>query len=157
MRTTQWSHDMTISRRGVLRLSGAGLAAASCLPPAATHGAASGPPEPAPNHLLHLVQELDTSGARAVTPFRLDGQLYLAIPQLARDIDGQPAHMNGGDSDISLILYRHQQAGFVEHQRLPVSGGEGAEFFQIGDRAFLATASIRSGSGPYSFDAGSTI
>jgi len=96
MTTTQWSHDMTISRRGVFRLSGAGLAAVSSLPPAATHAADSAPPEPAPDHLLHLVQELDTSGARAVTPFRLDGQLYLAIPQLARDIDEQPANMNGG-------------------------------------------------------------
>jgi len=148
---------MTISRRDMFRLGGAGLAAVSCVPPAATHAAESAPPEPAPNHLLHLVQELDTSGARAVMPFRLDGQLYLAIPQLAGDVDGQPANMNGGDSDISLIVYRHQPAGFVEHQRLPVSGGEDAEFFKIGDRAFLATASIRSGSGPYSFDAGSTI
>jgi hypothetical protein len=148
---------MTISRRGVFRLSGAGLAAASCLPPAATHAAEGAPPEPASNHLLHLVQELDTSGARAVMPFWRGGQLYLAIPQLARDIDGQPANMNGGDSDISLIVYRHQAAGFVAHQHLPVSGGEDAELFEIGERAFLATASIRSGSGPYSFDTGSTI
>jgi hypothetical protein len=156
MPTTQWSHDMTISRRDVFGLSGAGLAAVSCLPPAATHAAESAP-EPAPNHLLHLVQELDTSGARAVMSFRLDGQLHLAIPQLAQDIDGQPANMNGGDSDTSLIVYRHQQAGFAEYQRLPVSGGEDAEFFRIGDRAFLATASIRSGRGPYSFNVDSTI
>jgi len=150
------SHPM-ISRRDVLRLSGAGLATVSGFTPAAARAAGSAPAEPAPNHLLHLAQELDTSGARAVMPFRLEGQLYLAVPQLAQDVDGQPANMNGGDSDISLIVYRHQPAGFVEHQRLSVSGGESAEFFKIGDRAFLATASIRSGSGPYSFDTGSTI
>lgn len=137
-------------------LSSAGLAA-SCLPPAATHGAEGVRSEPAPNHLLHLVQELDTSGARAVAPFELDGKLYLAIPQLAQDIDGQPAHMNGGDSDVSLVVYQHQQGGFVEYQRLPVSGGEDAEFFRIGDRAFLATASIRSGRGPYSYNLDSAI
>lgn len=148
---------MTISRRDVFRFGGAGLATVSCLPAAAPHAAESAPPEPAPNHLLHLVQELDTTGARAVTPFRLDGQLYLAIPQLAQDIDGQPANMNGGDSDTSLIIYQYQQAGFVEYQRLPVSGGEDAEFFRIGDRAFLAAASIRSGRGPYSFNLDSTI
>jgi hypothetical protein len=42
------------------------------------------------------VQELDTSGARAVMPFRIEEQLYLAIPQLAQDIDGQAANMKRG-------------------------------------------------------------
>jgi hypothetical protein len=100
---------------------------------------------------------LDTSGARAVAPLNWIGKLYLAIPQLAQEIDGQRAHMNGGDSDVSLIVYRHGTGGFVEYQRLPVSGGEDAEFFRIGNRAFLATASIRSGRGPYSFNVDSTI
>src|ERR1700750_1241093 len=102
MPTTPRSQQMTISRRDVLRLGGACLATVSWLPPAAPHA------ELAPNRLLHPVQELDTSGARAVMPFRLEGQLYLAIPHLALDIDGQPANMNGGDSDISLIVYPHQ-------------------------------------------------
>jgi hypothetical protein len=106
---------------------------------------------------MHPIQEIDTSGARAVAPFDLDGKLYLAIPQLAQDIEGQPADMNGGDSDTFLVIYQFQQNGFVEYQRLPVSGGEDAEFFRIGRRAFLATASIRAGHGPYSFDVHSTI
>lgn len=147
---------MTMSRRQLFRLSGAGVAAASLSLPS-IGAAESASPSPAPSHLLHPVQELDTSGARAVAPFELDGTLYLAIPQLSQDIQGQPAHMNGGDSDVSLIVYRHHPSGFVEHQRLPVSGGEDAEFFRIGNRAFLATASIRSGRGPYSFDVDSTI
>ena len=133
----------------MLRLGGAGVAALSCLSSATSAAASSSPPR---NTLLHPVQELDTSGARAVAPFELDGKLYLVIPQLAQDIDGQPAHMNAGDSDVALIVYQHQPNGFVEHQRLPVSGGEDAEFFRIGDRAFLATASIRSGRGPYSYN-----
>ena len=147
---------MTISRRQLFRLGGAGIAAASfSLPAIGTAGSAS--PARSPNSLLHPVQELDTSGARAMAPFGLDGKLYLAVPQLAQDIDGQNAHMNAGDSDVSLIVYRHQPSGFVEYQRLPVSGGEDAEFFRIGGRAFLATASIRSGRGPYSYNVDSII
>ena len=147
---------MTISRRELFMLGGAGVAAASFLPSSVTNADDSTSPAAA-NHLLHLVQELDTSGARAVMPFRLGGNLYLAIPQLAHDIGGQPADMNGGDSDVSLVVYRHQPDGFIAYQDLPVSGGEDAEFFKIGDRAFLATASIRSGRGPYSFNVDSTI
>ena len=40
---------------------------------------------------------------------------------------------------------------------LPAPGGEDAEFFTIGDRAFLAVASIRTGAGPYQFTTISTI
>ena len=149
---------MTMSRRQLFRLSGAGVAAASLSLPSIGAAEAASPLSPSPpNNLLHPVQELDTSGARAIAPFDLDGTLYLAIPQLAQDIAGQPAHMNGGDSDVALIVYRHQPSGFVEYQRLPVSGGEDAEFFRIGGRAFLATASIRSGHGPYSYNVDSTI
>jgi hypothetical protein len=125
---------MTISRRQLFRLSGAGAAASLCLP--SIGAAESSSRSPSPNNLLHPVQALDTSGARAVAPFELDGKIYLAIPQLAQEIDGQRAHMNGGDCDVSLIVYRHQPGGFVEYQRLPVSGGEDAEFFRIGNRAF---------------------
>jgi hypothetical protein len=144
---------MTMSRRQLFRLGGAGVAAAALSRPSSSAAESL----PSPNHLLHPVQELDTSGARGVAPFELDGKVYLAIPQLAQDIDGQPAHMNGGDSDVSLIVYRHGPDGFAEYQRLPVSGGEDAEFFRIGNRAFLATASIRSGRGPYSFNVDSTV
>jgi hypothetical protein len=148
---------MTISRRELFRLSGASVAAASFLPSSVTNADVSAAPAAAPNHLLHLVQELDTAGARAVAPCWLDGNLYLAIPQLAQDIDGQPADMNGGDSDVSLMVYQYRPDGFIAYQRLAVSGGEDAEFFRIADRAFLATASIRSGRGPYSFNVDSTI
>jgi len=144
---------MTMSRRQLFRLGGAGVVAAALSRPSSSAAESL----PSPNHLLHPVQELDTSGARGVAPFELDGKVYLAIPQLAQDIDGQPAHMNGGDSDVSLIVYRHGPDGFAEYQRLPVSGGEDAEFFRIGNRAFLATASIRSGRGPYSFNVDSTV
>jgi hypothetical protein len=147
---------MTISRRQLFKLSGAGVAAVS-LPLPSESAAESISPTPPANNLLHPVQKLDTSGARSVTPFELDGKVYLTITQLAQDIEGQPADMNGGDSDVSLIVYQHQQSGFVEYQQLPVSGGEDAEFFRIGNRAFLATASIRTGRGPYSFNVDSII
>ncbi len=55
--------------------------------------------------------------------------------------------MNAGDSDIDAIVYVWNSGTFVEHQRLPVPGDEDAEFFRIGERAFLATASIRTGHG----------
>jgi hypothetical protein len=107
----------------------------------------------------HLAEwcRIPTSGARAVEPFRLDGMSLLAIPQLATDILGQPAQMNGGDSDTELLLLRQTIDGYEPFQTVPAPGGEDAEFFRIDDRAFLATASIRRGHGPYEFGTESTV
>jgi hypothetical protein len=102
-------------------------------------------------------QRIPTSGARAVETFTVDGQRLLAIPQLARDIPGAPPGMNGGDSDTELLLLRRSGGRYEPWAALPVPGGEDAEFFTIGDRSFLATASIRTGSGPYEFAAESRI
>jgi EPTP domain len=107
--------------------------------------------------LLQLVQNLDTSGARAVEAFVYAGKQYLAVAQLARDIPGRPAQMNGGDSNVETPVYRWQGGRFVEHQRLSVAGGEDVEFFRIANRAFLATASLRTGAGPYDLNALSTL
>ncbi len=107
--------------------------------------------------LLVLAQSLETSGARAVEAFVHDGEQYLAVAQLAKDVSGRPAQMNGGDSNVDAIVYRWNGGRFVEHQRLPVPGGEDVEFFRIGDRAFLATASLRTGSGPYELNAQSVL
>ncbi len=107
--------------------------------------------------LLQTAQRLPTSGARAVASFELDGQTWLAVPQLAEDKPDEPAYMNGGNSNVDLILYRWGEHGFSEAQRLPVPGGEDAEFFRIGDRAFLATAGVRSGAGPYELNTDSVI
>lgn len=108
---------------------------------------------------MHLVEwcRIGTTGARAVEPFELDGQSLLAIPQLAADMPGQPPDMNGGDSDTELRVLRRTAEGFEPFQSLPVPGGEDAEFFRIGGRAFLATASIRSGHGPYEFGVDSQV
>ncbi len=107
--------------------------------------------------LLSVHQRLPTSGARTALPFRLDGILHLAVPQLAED-SGQPvANMNGGDSDTDMILYRWAEGGFAERERLAVPGGEDALVFAIGDETFLATASVRSGGGPYEYNAASRI
>jgi hypothetical protein len=102
-------------------------------------------------------QRLATSGARAVLAFRTDGELRLAVPQLAMDIPGTPPYMNGGDSNIDMPLYRWSAGRFVEDGRLPVPGGEDAVFFQIGGAEFLATASIRTGTGPYDLNADSIL
>lgn len=107
--------------------------------------------------LLREVQRLPTSGARAVEPFTHRGELFLAVPQLALDIEGQPASMTQGNSDTDLIVYRWSAGQFFEHQRLAVPGGEDAATFSIGERLFMATASLRSGSGPYEMDVRSTI
>jgi hypothetical protein len=99
--------------------------------------------------LLEPVQRLPTSGARAVEPFAHEGAHYLAVPQLAIDIPGQAPSLTVGDSDTELLVFRLHGGAFVEHQRLAVAGGEDAESFLIGDRLFLASASLRSGRGPY--------
>ncbi|HYS38433.1 MAG TPA: hypothetical protein VEO01_22680 [Pseudonocardiaceae bacterium] len=100
---------------------------------------------------------IPTSGARAVEPFELNGLSLLAVPQLAYDIPGQPAHMNGGDSDTDLLVMRLTADGYEPFDKVPVPGGEDAEFFRIDGRAFLATASIRSGHDPYRFDVESMV
>jgi hypothetical protein len=112
--------------------------------------------EKAPD-LLQLVQCLETSGARAVEAFVYAGTQYLAVAQFARDVPGRMAQMNGGNSDVDTPVYRWQDGRFVEHQRLSVAGGEDVEFFQISDRAFLATASLRTGADPYDLNAHSTL
>lgn len=97
-------------------------------------------------------QRLATSGARAVLPFALAGAQYLIVPQLATDIPGTPAHMNGGDSDTGALIYRWQYGRFVEDGLLPLSGGEDAEFFNLGEESYLAAAGVRSGHGPYRYN-----
>jgi EPTP domain len=100
---------------------------------------------------------IQTSGARAVEPFELDGHSVLAVPQLAYDLPNTDAGMNGGDSDTDLLLLRRTADGYEPWLTVPAPGGEDAEFFRIGGRAFLATASIRSGAGPYRYATESTL
>jgi hypothetical protein len=100
---------------------------------------------------LTELQRIPTSGARAVEAFAIDGRQLLAIPQLALDVPGTPAGMNAGDSDTELLILQRQQGGYTPFATLPAPGGEDAEFFTIGARAFLAVACIRTGSGPYEY------
>lgn len=106
---------------------------------------------------MESIQELDTSGARAVEVFEHAGTHYLVVPQLAEDVPGQPALMTLGNSNVDALVYRWENGRFIEHARLPVPGGEDAEFFSIGTRAFVATASLRTGADPYSLHTQSTI
>jgi EPTP domain len=106
---------------------------------------------------LERQQRLPASGARAVEAFTVDDLDLLAVPQLAVDAPGTPAGMNGGDSDTELILFRRAAAGYEPWASLTAPGGEDAEFFTIADRRFLAVASIRTGAGPYDYEAGSRI
>jgi hypothetical protein len=97
-------------------------------------------------------QRLPTSGARAVLPFTISGAQYLIVPQLAVDIPGTPAHMNGGDSDTGALIYRRQHGRWVEDGVLPLSGGEDAEFFNLEEEFYLITAGVRAGRGPYRYN-----
>ena len=106
---------------------------------------------------LTEVQRLATSGARAVETFEADGHRYLAVPQLAYDAPGTPPGINGGTSNTDVLLFVHDGSGFVPHGTLPGVGGEDVETFVIDGRLFLAVASIRMGSGPYNYRAGSPI
>jgi hypothetical protein len=144
---------MLNSRRRLLMRAGSAAAVLALAPRVFSKPSAAA----TPTGPLELVQTLATSGARAVAPYWIEGNLYLAVPQLAEDIAGGPVGMNFGDSDTNLILYKYRDDRFVEHQRVKVSGGEDAEFFEIEGRIFLATASIRTGSNPYDYAARSTI
>jgi hypothetical protein len=70
---------------------------------------------------------------------------------------GGPPGMNGGDSDTELLLLRRVGGRFEPWSTLAAPGGEDAEFFTIGERSFLAVASIRTGAGPYEFGTESRI
>jgi hypothetical protein len=106
---------------------------------------------------LSQIQTIPTSGARAAQPIQVDGLQLLAIPQLAYDIPGTPAHMNGGDSETEVLVLRRHGDRFDPWGKLAAPGGEDAEFFTIGNRAFLAVASIRTGAGPYDFAVPSAV
>jgi len=106
---------------------------------------------------LSEVQRIPTSGARAVEPLTVDGLELVAIPQLAKDIPGGPAEINGGDSNTELLLLRRTRDWYTPWASLEAPGGEDAEFFTIGNRKFLAVASIRSGAGPYDLATNSVI
>jgi hypothetical protein len=109
------------------------------------------------SHLLQFHQALPTSGARRVVPFEMQGTLYLGVPQLAADVPGTPALMNGGNSDVEALIYRWNDGRFEEAERLRVPGGEDLAFFCIGEERYLATASIRTGAGPYDLNTTSTL
>jgi hypothetical protein len=102
--------------------------------------------------LLVPLQQLPTSGARAAEVFTTDEGVFLAVPQLARDVPGEAPYMNAGDSDIEAPVYRWQDGRFVEHETLFLPGGEDFEYFEIDGRRFLAAAGIRTGQGPYDLD-----
>lgn len=105
------------------------------------------------SELLQPHQVLPTCGARRVLPFELEGELYLGVPQLAEDVAGTPAYMNGGNSDIDALVYRWTRGRFEPVGRLPVPGGEDLAFFSIAGQPYLAAASIRTGAGPYDLNA----
>src|SRR5258708_12608326 len=94
-------------------------------------------------------QRLSTSGARAVLSYVISGARYLIIPQLSKDVENTPAHMNGGDSDTTAPIFKWSAGRFVEHGRLPLSAGEDIAYFQIGADQFLATAGVQIGHGPH--------
>lgn len=106
---------------------------------------------------LSELQRIPTSGARAVEPLTVAGLELVAIPQLAKDVADGPAEMNGGDSNTELLLLRRTRDRYMPWASLPAPGGEDAEFFTIGDRKFLAVASIRAGAGPYDLATNSVI
>ena len=107
--------------------------------------------------LLRHIDDLKTSGARSAEIFHINKSILLAVPQLAYDLPDTPAHMNGGDSNTDLVIFEWKNGKFVPVSNLPVPGGEDAEFFAIGDRMFLATASGRTGAGPYEPNVDSVI
>ena len=107
--------------------------------------------------LLSIHQRLETSGARGAEPFSLADGLWLGVPQLAADLPGTPAHMNGGNSDVDALLFKWRDNRFELAETLPSHGGEDVEPFRIGDTMFLAVANLRAGAGPYELNVASKI
>jgi hypothetical protein len=69
--------------------------------------------------LLTSLQQLPTSGARAVEVFTNDEGTFLGVPQLARDVAGEAPYMNGGDSDIDALIYRCRAARISPTSKSP--------------------------------------
>ncbi|MDB6091592.1 MAG: hypothetical protein JWN85_4376 [Gammaproteobacteria bacterium] len=119
----------------------------------------SEPGAPATGSRRHLqeAQRLPTSCARSVTVGTDPDGILLAVAQFAVDIPGQAPGMHAGNSDIDALLFRWSGGRFVASGHFPLPGGENVEFFRIGERRFMAGASIRSGSGPYEMNVSSAI
>ncbi len=98
--------------------------------------------------LLSLDQELETSGARDVTPFKINGEQYLAIPQLAYDNLASNPSMNGGTDAHVLIFKKSKRGKFELYQSILGHHNESAEFFEIKGEKYLAVCSVSSGSKP---------
>lgn len=97
---------------------------------------------------LEAYQGIKTSGARNVCLFEINNELYAAFPQLAEDIKGLPANMNGGNSNTHALIYKWQNHQFELFQKLDICGGEHIDFKMIDDTPMLAIANIRSGKMP---------
>ncbi|UJW32017.1 hypothetical protein L3Q67_43855 [Saccharothrix sp. AJ9571] len=118
-------------------------------------------PNTVPNHprekILSVHQRLATSGARGAHVFRVGDELHLVVPQLAEDVPGRAADMQGGNADVDALLYRWEDGRFAEHDRLPSPSAEDALSFRSGGKTYLAFANLRTGKGPYETDVDSLI
>ncbi|MCC5791931.1 MAG: hypothetical protein JJT82_04875 [Legionellaceae bacterium] len=93
-------------------------------------------------------QRIQSSGARGVEIFNIEGNTFLAIPQLAEDISTDPPNMNGGNSMVDVVIYQWKNKAFDDYQRIVSYGNEHVSFYAFDGRYFLAVASIRSGKSP---------
>jgi hypothetical protein len=116
-----------------------------------------GPSAAGSQRYLQEVQRLPTSCARSVAVRTDPDGILLAVAQLAVDIPGQTPGMHAGNSNIDAPLFRWSDGRFVASGLLPLPGGENVEFFRIGERRFVAGASLRTGSGPYEMNVFSPI
>lgn len=106
---------------------------------------------------LSLFQKFDTSAARSVKYFEINGTPYFAIAQFAVDFPGGNDGLDGGNSDTFSLIYRWDGNQFKLFQKLSSHGGRDFSFFKIGNENYLALANLRSGSGPYNVDTYSTV
>lgn len=95
--------------------------------------------------LLNPVQYFNTTGARELTPFKLNGEYYIAAAQLAKDLPQTSITRFQGDADVDVIIYKKQGEQFKEYQRIPGHGNTGATFFTMGENSYIAVASLYSG------------
>ncbi len=105
-------------------------------------------------------QALETSGARDILTFSIGNDHFIGIAQLAKDMHGHDADMNGGDGAAGSLIYRwhHTEKYYEKFQHLNTEGAESIDVITFNQHTYLVIAQIRSGAHPeYNYHSHSLI
>jgi hypothetical protein len=103
---------------------------------------------------------VETEAARALVPFSIHGQSYIAVPQKSVMMPGKKVeNLDGGDSSRATTdIYQIKGQTLSPVQSLPTQGAHWASFFSWHGQDFLSVATLRQGAYPdYEMSADSHI